>query len=311
MKNVLIFATTVFALLLAACTQTGPQAATDIPASEPAPQADIQVGLLLSNLGNPFFVSVQEGAEEAAGRSGVTLIVMDAADNIETQKQQVESLIEQQVSALLINPVDSEEIESSIQAANSAGIPVITVDRSAAAGEVITHIASDNKAGGEMAGNYLAEILNEQGQVVELEGAVGTSAATERGAGFNDAMQTFGSIDIIARETANFNRDDGKAVFAGILAENPQIDGVFAHNDDMILGAIMAAEEADRAESIVFVGFDAIDDAVTALEEGALTATIAQQPAEMGRLSVEMISRHLNGEELPEFVPVDLALLTR
>jgi ribose transport system substrate-binding protein len=295
--------------LLSACNQAGPTADTPVP--ETAAQPDVEVGLLLSNLSNPFFVSIEGGAKEAAGRSGVMLVVMDAEDNIETQEQQVKELIDRKVAALLINPVDSVAIGSSIEAANAANIPVITVDRSAATGQVIAHIASDNVSGGEMAGNYLAEILEEQGQVVELEGAVGTSAAIDRGAGFNNAMQSFTDIEIIARETANFNREDGKAVFARILADNPQIDGVFAHNDDMILGAIEAAQDAGRADDILFVGFDAVDDAVAALEGGTLNATIAQQPAEMGRLGIEMVSKYLNGEELPESVPVDLALLTR
>ena len=116
---------------------------------------------------------------------------------------------------------------------------------------------------------------------------------------------------MIARETANFNREEGRTVFAALLEEYEEIDGVFAHNDEMILGAIEAAKAADRAGDILFVGFDAIEDAVAAVESGDLLATIAQQPAEMGRLGVEAAVDYLNGTEIPESVPVDLALITK
>jgi len=115
----------------------------------------------------------------------------------------------------------------------------------------------------------------------------------------------------LARQTANFNRAEGLSVFENILQAQPEIDGVFAHNDEMILGAIEAAEAAGRAEEITFVGFDAIDDAVAAVEEGRLAATVAQQPAEMGRLGVETAVARLSGASVDEYIPVDLRLVTR
>ncbi|RME98505.1 MAG: D-ribose ABC transporter substrate-binding protein [Chloroflexi bacterium] len=272
---------------------------------------DFVMALALSTLDNPFFVSMQKGAEEAANRTHTRLLVVDAKDDAGRQAKQIQQLIEQSVDALLVNPVDGEAIVESIKAANSANIPVITLDRSANGGKIVTHIASDNVAGGEMAADYLAEILGKRGKVVELEGSAGTSAAADRGAGFNQAMLKYPNIEIVARQSANFNRSDGRTVFAQILKENPEIDGVFAHNDDMVLGAIDAAKQERRMDDIKFVGFDAIDLAVSALEKGDLEATIAQQPAEMGRLGVEMAAKYLHGESLPDYIPVDLALLTQ
>ncbi|HSR33378.1 MAG TPA: substrate-binding domain-containing protein, partial [Anaerolineae bacterium] len=147
------------------------------------------------------------------------------------------------------------------------------------------------------------------GKVVELEGIAGTSAARDRGQGFNDYMSSQCSgVEIVARQTANFNRAEGLSVFENILQAQPEINGVFAHNDEMILGAIEAAEAAGRTE-MVFVGFDAIDDAVAAVEAGKLAATVAQQPSEMGRLGVEFAIKYLSGESVDEYVPVDLALV--
>lgn len=308
-KSLRRFAILLLALAtIAACQSAPPPTPTTAPTS--TPQARV-IGISISRLANPFFASLRDGAAEAAERLDVEIVVEDAADNAETQATQVQALIDQGVAALLINPVDSEAIVPSIEAANAAGIPVFTIDRSAAGGEVVAHIASDNLAGGEMAGNYLAETLNETGSVVELRGIEGTSAARDRGAGFNQAMAEYPNMTVIVSETANFSLAEGETVFAQILADNPDIDGVFAHNDDMILGAVAAARAAGRLEDIQFVGFDAVDAAVEAVEAGDLLATVAQQPAEMGRLGIETAVKVLNGETVDANIPVDLALITR
>jgi ribose transport system substrate-binding protein len=277
-----------------------------------APPAEgYTLGLSLSTLNNPFFVTLKEGAEEAAAAAGVELIVVDAQDDSAKEATNIEDLIQKEVDALLINPTDADAIVPSVQKANEAGIPVFTVDRSAAGGEIVSHIASDNVAGGRMAGKFLCDLLGGSGKAVELEGIAGTSAARDRGQGFNEVMSSeCADVEIVARQTANFNRAEGLSVFENILQAQPEIDGVFAHNDEMILGAIEAAEAAGRAAEISFVGFDAVDDAVAAVEAGQLAATVAQQPAEMGRLGVEFAVKYLNGVSIDTYVPVDLRLVT-
>jgi ribose transport system substrate-binding protein len=185
------------------------------------------------------------------------------------------------------------------------------VDRGSNGGTVVSHIASDNVAGGSMAAEFLCNAIGGQGNVVELQGVAGTSAARDRGQGFNDYMTaSCQGVTIVAQQTANFNRDEGLTVFENILQAQPDIAGVFAHNDEMILGAIQAAEAANRT-GIVFVGFDAIDDAVQAVKDGKLAATVAQQPAEMGRLAVETALKSLNGEKVEASIPVPLTLVTQ
>ncbi len=301
------------ALILALAVSACGDGKDDEDKVTPAPTEEVKLtlGLAVSTLQNPFFVSLRDGAQTAADRLGVELVVKDAGDDAEQQNTQVQELIDAKVSAILVNPVDGDAIVPAIEAANAANIPVLTIDRSASGGEIVSHVASDNLAGGRMAAEYLAENLGGSGKVVELQGIAGTSAAEARGAGFNEAIAGVEGIEVIARETANFNRDEGKAVFAQILEAHEQIDGVFAHNDEMILGAIDAAKEAERAGGIRFVGFDAIEDAVAAVETGDLLATIAQQPAEMGRLGVEAAVDHLNGKTIPASLPVDLALITK
>ncbi|MCB8954752.1 MAG: substrate-binding domain-containing protein [Ardenticatenales bacterium] len=294
--------------VLGACNVTN-ETPEETPTSAAPPP--VTIGLLLSNRQNPFFAALQQGAQEAATRGGATLIVEDAQDDAQKQAEQIEALIRRPVSALLINPVNGEALQAVLGEAANAGIPVFTVDRSIDSPNIVAHIASDNVSGGEMAGSYLAEIINQKGRVVELQGILSTSAAQDRGRGFNNVITIYPNIQLVAQETANFNRAEGHDVFAGILANNDQIDAVFAQNDEMILGAIDAAKEAGRADRIVFVGFDAIDDAITALENGELSATIAQQPKEMGRLGVESAMEYLGGEDVSSFIAVDLALITR
>ncbi len=303
-----IVLTLILALAVSACGESKDDKGKATVA--PTKEVKLTLGLAVSTLQNPFFVSLRDGAQTAADRLGVELVVKDASDDAEQQKTQVQELIDAKVSAILVNPVDGDAIVPAIEAANAANIPVLTIDRSASGGEILSHVASDNLAGGRMAAEYLAENLARAGKVVELQGIAGTSAAEARGAGFNEAIAGVEGIEVIARETANFNRDEGKTVFARLLEEYEEIDGVFAHNDEMILGAIEAAKEAGRS-GIRFVGFDAIEDAVAAVESGDLLATIAQQPAEMGRLGVEAAVDHLNGKTIPESIPVDLALITK
>ncbi len=309
-RHLWIASLTLFALLFAACQPVaGPPPAAEQPAA-PA-EEKLVIGLALSTLNNPFFVDLRDGAQEAADELGVELIVVDAQDDPATQAASIEDLIQRGVDALIINPTDSDAIVPSVEAANQAGIPVFTVDRAANGGEIVSHIASDNVAGGRMAAEFLCDALGGQGKVVELEGIPGTSAARDRGKGFNEYMaENCPGVEIVARQTANFNRAEGLTVFENILQAQPEIDGVFAHNDEMVLGAIQAAEAAGRADEIVFVGFDAIDDAVQAVKEGKLAATVAQQPREMGRLAVETAVKSLQGEEVPEYIPVPLALVT-
>lgn len=295
-------------LVLAACA---PQAtATPTAAAGAAAGGKYTLGLVVSTLNNPFFVSLRDGAQKAADSAGATLIVVDAQDDSAKMTSGIEDLISRGVNALIVNPTDSDAVVPAIQKANAAKIPVLTVDRAANGGTVVSHIASDNVAGGQMAAEYLCKAINGKGNVVELQGVAGTSAARDRGQGFEGYMsKSCTGAKIVAQQTANFNRDEGLSVFENILQSQPAIAGVFAQNDEMVLGAIQAADAAGR-KGIVFVGFDAIPDAIQAIKDGKLAATIAQQPTEMGRLAVETAIKHLNGQSVDANIPVPLTLVT-
>lgn len=271
---------------------------------------DIRLGLAVSTLNNPFFVDLKDGAEAMAEEMGVEILTVDAQDDAASQLSSVEDLLIKQIDVLIVNPVDGNAVVSAITAANDAGVPVITVDRGAEGGDVVSHIASDNVAGGEMAGDFIAEQLGEEGKVVELQGIPGTSAARDRGEGFNMAMDKYPGMEVIARQPAGFDRAEGMTVMENILQGNPEIDAVFAHNDNMALGAMEAIAAAGRSDEIMIVGFDAIDDAREAVAEGEMAATVAQKPDLMGEMAVETAIKVANGEEVDEYTPVPLELIT-
>ncbi len=266
----------------------------------------VKVGLVISTLNNPFFVSLKDGAQAKATELGYTLVVLDSQNDPAKELSNVEDLVTQGISALLINPADSDAVGNAIKVANKQKIPVITLDRGATSGEVVTHIASDNVAGGKMAGEYIIKLLGGKGKVVELEGLPGTSAARDRGKGFNEALKGT-SITVVARQAADFDRTKGLNVMEDILQAQSDIDAVFAHNDEMALGALKAIEASGR--DIKIVGFDATDDAVKAVKEGKMAATVAQQPALIGSMGVDAVSKILAGKSVPKYLPVSLKLI--
>nr|2IOY_A Chain A, Periplasmic sugar-binding protein [Caldanaerobacter subterraneus subsp. tengcongensis]2IOY_B Chain B, Periplasmic sugar-binding protein [Caldanaerobacter subterraneus subsp. tengcongensis] len=268
------------------------------------------IGLVISTLNNPFFVTLKNGAEEKAKELGYKIIVEDSQNDSSKELSNVEDLIQQKVDVLLINPVDSDAVVTAIKEANSKNIPVITIDRSANGGDVVCHIASDNVKGGEMAAEFIAKALKGKGNVVELEGIPGASAARDRGKGFDEAIAKYPDIKIVAKQAADFDRSKGLSVMENILQAQPKIDAVFAQNDEMALGAIKAIEAANR-QGIIVVGFDGTEDALKAIKEGKMAATIAQQPALMGSLGVEMADKYLKGEKIPNFIPAELKLITK
>lgn len=245
------------------------------------------VGLSVSTLDNPFFVTLRDGAQEMANELGLELLVTDARDSVSTQINDIEDLVQRGVDVLIVNPTDSDAVVPAVLAANAAGVPVIAVDRGVGAGaEVAYFIASDNVAGGSSAGEFICDMLDGSGPVVELEGIPGVSATRERGEGFNTYIsENCPGIEIVARQTANFNRAEGLSVMENILVAQPDIDAVFAHNDEMALGALQAIEASGR--DILVVGFDATDDAVAAVDECRMGATVAQLPAQLGAQAVE------------------------
>lgn len=304
MKKFALLIVAMVTLVLSACSMESPFL-ENAKENTTGGNASFKIGFSISTLNNPFFVTLSEGAKANAQEQGADISIVDAQDDASKQASDVEDLIQQGVDMILINPVDSSAVGSAVESANAAGIPVITVDRSAESGEVVSHIASDNVAGGVLAGEYLLELVGEGAKVAMLEGTAGSSAARDRGEGFLTAVE--GKVDLVSSLTANFDRGEGLTVMENMLQANPGIQAVFAQNDEMALGALEAIEAAGKA--IKVIGFDATDDAIVKVEEGKLAATVAQKPEEIGKAAIETAVAFLNGETVEEFVPVELELV--
>lgn len=299
-------------VVISACSTEKPGSSDEKEgsSSEGSSGDSVKIGLSISTLNNPFFVTLRNGAEAAAKEAGYKILTSNAQNDASSQLSGVEDLLQQNIDVLLINPTDSNAVVAAIELANDAGVPVITVDRSAEGGEVVTHIASDNVAGGEMAGEFIAEKLGKSGNIVEIQGIPGASATRERGKGFHNVIDSIEGLEIVAQQSANFNRTEGLTVMENIIQSTDQIDAVFAHNDEMALGALQALESNNMLKDVVVVGFDATDDARKAVKEGRLDATIAQQPKLIGKKAVKAAGKVAAGKSVDEFIPVELKLIT-
>ncbi|WP_298703849.1 ribose ABC transporter substrate-binding protein RbsB [uncultured Veillonella sp.] len=265
------------------------------------------IGFSVSTLNNPFFVSLKDGVEKQANALGLKVKIVDAQNDPAKQANDIADLLESGVTVLIVNPVDSAAISTSVEAANAKNIPVITVDRSSDKGKVAAHIASDNVKGGEMAAQLIADKLGNGSKVAEIEGIPGASATRERGQGFHNVADK--SLVVGAKQSADFDRTKGLNVASNMLQANPDVKAIFAHNDEMALGAIQAAKSAGK--DVFIVGFDGTEDAQKAVQDGTLAATIAQQPELMGTIAVDTASKIIKGEQVDSKIPVDLKVVTK
>lgn len=306
-----IVALCVLAASLFGCTKTGPGDSPGKPgASSPPGVGNALIGLSLSTLNNPFFVAVRQGAEAEAAAKGVRVITVDAQNDPSKQIGSMEDLIQRRVRVILLNPTDSDADANVVKEAQAAGIPVISLDRSVNGVEVSAHIASDNVAGGKMAAEYLLKKIGGKGNLVELQGIPGSSAARERGAGFHSVIDGNPNVRLIASQPADFDRAKGLFVMENILQGNKDIQGVFAHNDEMALGASKAIEAAGL-HNVQIVGFDATADAVAAVKAGQLAATVQQKPELMGKMGIDAAVDLMSGKKIQPRIAVPLSLITQ
>ncbi|MBI6542086.1 ribose ABC transporter substrate-binding protein RbsB [Proteus vulgaris] len=267
------------------------------------------IALVISTLNNPFFVTMKDSAQKEANRLGYDLVVLDSMDNPAKELANVQDLTVKGTRLMLINPTDSDAVGNAVILANKAKIPVITLDRVANKGEVASHVASDNRLGGKMAGDYIAEKVANDAKVIQLEGITGTSASRERGEGFKQAVDAH-KLNVLASQPADFDRTKGLNVMQNLLTAYPAVQAVFAQNDEMALGALRALQTAGRTDVLV-IGFDGTDDGIKAVNRGMLGATIAQRPDQIGIIGIQTADKILKGEKVDATIPVELELVIK
>ncbi|MCG2716544.1 MAG: substrate-binding domain-containing protein [Candidatus Marinimicrobia bacterium] len=278
------------------------------------------IAFVMKTLNNPFFIDMQKGARYAADSLGVNLMIRAAEREVDAEKQLqiMENLIQRKVAAICITPSGSKEIVPGIVKANRAGIPVLVVDTrideqtlKESGGYIGTFIGSDNVEGGRIAAEYIVGKLNHHGKIAVLEGIPGHETGDARLKGFREIIDAAPEVEIIASQTANWERDQGFNVFQNMLQSNPDIEALFACNDMMALGAVEAIAAAGKTGQIIVVGFDAVSDGRIAIQGGRMAGSVAQHPYEMGFVAIEKAMEVINGKVIPGDIPVTIELITR
>ncbi|MEG2513198.1 MAG: substrate-binding domain-containing protein [Acetivibrio sp.] len=313
-KRMVVFmmaATLMAASLLSGCATKETNGGAAEKTSTDTAEKKYVIGLAMNTQTNPFFVDVKDGVQKAADEKGIELYITDAQDDPTIQMKDVENLITKNPDAIIIDTCDSDAIVASVEACNDAGIPVFTMDRESNGGTVIAHIGYDAIKSGKIAGQYLADTLGGKGKIVELQGIMGTNVAQNRSKGFNEVMAANPDMKIVACQVADFDRATGMTVMENILQANKEIDGLYAANDEMLLGALEAIEAAGRLEEITVIGCDAIDDTLEAIKSGKAEATIAEPPFFLGKAILNTAFDYLEGKDVEANVVLDNSLVTK
>ena len=280
--------------LLGGCGATGLNSDAGSSTSKVVKKAPskLKIGVSISTLSNPVFITLKNELQKYSDKKGSKIIINNANNDTSKQNNDVEDLIQQKVDAIIVNPCDSSAISTVIQKANDAKIPVICIDRGADRGTVVSTVASDNVAGGKMAADYLIKKLGLKAKIAELQGIPGASATRERGQGFDKIADK--KLNIVSKQTAQFDRAKGLSVTENILQAHHDVKGIFSQNDEMAVGAARAVKASKK--DIVIVGFDGTNDALKLIKSGQMTATVAQQWDKMADTSLDAVYDYYQGK---------------
>lgn len=295
--------------LLGGCGATGLNSDAGSSTSKVVKKAPskLKIGVSISTLSNPVFITLKNELQKYSDKKGSKIIINNANNDISKQNNDVEDLIQQKVDAIIVNPCDSSAISTVIQKANDAKIPVICIDRGADRGTVVSTVASDNVAGGKMAADYLIKKLGLKAKIAELQGIPGASATRERGQGFDKIADK--KLNIVSKQTAQFDRAKGLSVTENILQAHHDVKGIFSQNDEMAVGAARAVKASKK--DIVIVGFDGTNDALKLIKSGQMTATVAQQWDKMADTSLDAVYDYYQGKTVKKNNLVPVRLITK
>ena len=257
-----------------------------------------------------FYVDLEEGMQEKADELGVELVIQDADGDLTEQTSQLENFISRDMDGIIICPIDSEASGSEVEMVNAEDIPLATVDiECTGGGEVVTHVASDNYLGGQLAAEYVGEALGGEGKIAVISNPTITTII-EREKGFTETIEKeYPGIEIVANQSGESTREKGMEVAENILEKNPDLDAVFGTNDMMALGAVQAIQ-AKNLDTIV-VGFDATEEACNGMKEGSpMKASVAQQPQLLGATVLESLVNYIKGEDVEPEIKVEVKLVT-
>jgi ribose transport system substrate-binding protein len=274
------------------------------------PDDTITLGFSQATQQSPFYVELGTGVKEAAEADGAELIYVDANGDVTKQNNDIEDLITKNVDVLLINPVDPQGIAPALASAKAAGIPVITVDRSAEG--ALAHVGRDNVAMGKLVGDAVSDALGTAGgKIIEIQGDAGGTVAMDRSEGFHSAFEGNSAVEIVAGPYAEYIRANAVTAMQDLLQANPDVKVVYAHNDDMALGALQVLKENGR-EDVLVAGVDGLMEAVQAIADGdQYVATSLNDPISLGAVAAETAIKAAKGESVDAEIDAGSALVDK
>jgi ribose transport system substrate-binding protein len=298
------------ALLFSGCSKSGSEKAESKMKSESPAKVTIGVSLLTRT--HPFYQDLEAGLREAADSAGYDLLVTAGEFDVARQKDQVHDFIVRKVNAIIICPCDSKSIGTAVKAANDAGIPVFTADIACLAEgvKIVSHVASDNVAGGQLAAQALASALGGSGKVAIIDHPE-VESVIQRVKGFEEEMVKFPNVEVVAKLSGHGVKDQAFRTAEDILQAHPDLTGIFGINDDSALGALAAVEKAGKMDRVKIVGFDAVPEAREAIKEGKIYGDVIQKPNEIGRKTIEAIQTYMSGGTVAPVILIPCGLFTQ
>jgi ribose transport system substrate-binding protein len=263
-------------------------------------QEKLTVAFIPGIASDPFFLAMEKGARAAAEKLGIELIWQGSASEYSPQSQLpfVDAALAQDIDALILVPTDPDSLQPSVQRAEAAGIPVITVDTTVTDQAYLTsHITGDNVDGGRQAAKTLAEQIGGEGKVFIMSGSPSATTNTLREQGFREELAAnYPKIEIVGREYANSQPANATSAINTVLLNHPDLVGIFAIDGTSGTGAVAALRNSNVVGKVKLVGYDAYKAQVDALQEGVFTALVAQQPAREAELALEYAKARVTGE---------------
>ncbi|HEX5435829.1 MAG TPA: substrate-binding domain-containing protein [Gemmatimonadaceae bacterium] len=266
------------------------------------------IGVTLLTREHEFYRELEAGLRQSADQHHYKLIVTSGDFDLAKQQSQIDNFIVQHVDAIIVCPVDSKGIAPAIKKATAAGIPVFTADIAAQGAPVVSHVASDNIAGGKLAAQYIAKALGGKGQV-GLIGEPEVQSTIDREAGFRQALKAYPGLTLVSSLNGEGVRDRALKAADDMLQAHPEIDAIFAINDESALGVLSSAESR-HDDSLVIVGYDATPEAQRAIAgHTPLKADVAQQPRVIGTETIDAIAQHFAGKTPPARIAVPIRIV--
>jgi ribose transport system substrate-binding protein len=261
--------------------------------------------------GNPFWALVEKGAREKAKELGVDLVVLapPQESDITSQIAQIEDQMTKGVDGIALAPTDPDALAPIVDEALAEGTKVVFVDTNGK-NKGVTFIGTNNEMGAKLAADYICKNVPKGSDVAILQGIIVQSTGRFRADGSHKGLTECG-LNIVAEQPADWDRAKGQAVMENILVGNPNIKAVFASNDNMALGAAEALKQAGVLDKVLLVGFDANPDAAVSILAGEMSASVAQNPYNMGALSVESLLKLIKGEKLAPVIDTGTVLVTK